>query len=37
MKNFSLEYTFPSSLSTEERAYVHASAQAMGMKSRSYG
>ena len=32
-----LEYTFSASLSTEERAYIHASAQAMGMKSRSQG
>ena len=32
-----IEYTFSASLSTEERAYVHASAQALGMKSKSQG
>lgn len=31
------EYTFPADLTTEERAYVHASAQQMGMKSKSQG
>ena len=34
---FLSEYTFDASLSTEERAYIHASAQSTGMKSRSQG
>ena len=30
---FLIEYTFSASLSTEERAYVHASAQTLGINS----
>jgi len=32
-----LEYKFPPSLTTEERAYIHESARLMGMKSKSHG
>lgn len=31
------EYSFPASLSTEERAYIHSVAPRFGMKSRSQG
>lgn len=35
--NFVLAYTFPSSLTSEERKYLHLKSAELGLKSKSHG